>query len=221
MSDRRGANGQETRSGGWKQDPERVRRDILRVAREAFARSGFSGARVDEIASRTQTSKRMIYYYFGDKTGLYQAVLEDAYRDIREGEGKLQIDALPAKEAMVRLVEFTFDHHRRNRDVVRLVAIENIHDGRHLEGSEQIRALNRPTLTRIEEIYRRGVGEGVFRPGLDALEIHWMISALSFFNVSNQTTFSIVFGDRLSRPGGQRRLKQDVVEAVTRFLANT
>ena len=67
-------------------DAERTRADLLAVATEVFAESGYSGARVDEIAERTRTTKRMIYYYFGGKEGLYMAVLEQAYRGIREVE---------------------------------------------------------------------------------------------------------------------------------------
>ena len=61
----------------WRQDPDGVKADILETATEVFARFGLAGARVDEIARRTQTSKRMIYYYFGDKNGLYLVAPEE------------------------------------------------------------------------------------------------------------------------------------------------
>ena len=64
-------------------DAERSKADILAVATEEFATYGLSGARVDAIAKRTRTSKRMIYYYFKGKEGLYRAVLEKAYSEIR------------------------------------------------------------------------------------------------------------------------------------------
>ena len=57
-------------------DPARTMAGILEVATTEFADKGLSGARIDAIASATQTSKRMIYYYFGSKEGLYVAVLE-------------------------------------------------------------------------------------------------------------------------------------------------
>jgi AcrR family transcriptional regulator len=221
MSNRKAARRSAKRSQSWTQNPELVRENILAVARQVFAESGFSGARVDEIAARTESSKRMIYYYFGDKAGLYVAVLEDAYRSIRDGEEDLSIDDLAPAEALSRLVAFTFDHHAKNPDLIRLITVENIHHGRHLAESPEIKALNRPTLARIEAICRRGAESGVFRDDVSALEVHWMISALCFFNVSNAPTFSIIFGDKLSSPAGQRRLKSDVVEAVLRFVART
>ena len=64
-------------------DPARTMAGILDVATKKFAEKGLSGGRIDEIAAATNTSKRMIYYYFGSKEGLYVAVLEAAYRRMR------------------------------------------------------------------------------------------------------------------------------------------
>ena len=81
-------------------DPERTKRDILEVAMAEFASEGYSGARVDAIAARTRTSKRMIYYYFGGKEQLYLAVLEEAYRSIRALEDQLDIESCDAREGL-------------------------------------------------------------------------------------------------------------------------
>ena len=62
-----------------KYDAEKTRRDILPSRRKEFAKNGFNGARIDAIAARTSTTKRMIYYYFGGKEQLYIAVLEQEY----------------------------------------------------------------------------------------------------------------------------------------------
>lgn len=171
------------------QDPEGTRRDILEIALEEFALNGLSGARIDEIAARTRASKRMIYYYFGGKDGLYLNALENAYRVVREGESALDVDGLPPIEALKALVAFTFDHHHRHEAFIRMVMIENIHHGEYLDRSEVIRDLNVRAIDNIAEIYSRGVTEGVFREGIDPLELHWQVSALCFFNVSNRATF--------------------------------
>ena len=67
-------------------DAERTRAEIIDVAIAEFARNGYSGARVDEIAAKTSTTKRMIYYYFGGKEQLYIAALEQRYATAREAE---------------------------------------------------------------------------------------------------------------------------------------
>ncbi len=204
---------------GWKQNPQAVQRDILRVAMREFAENGLSGARIDDIAAKTATSKRMIYYYFGDKDGLYRKVLEEAYREVRSGEERLHLGDLAPADALRRLAEFTFDHHWRNPDFIRLVMIENIHHGLYLRHFELITQLNRAAISTVEAIYSKGVDEGVFRAGLSPLAIHWQISALSFFNVSNRGTFSILFGDELFSEKGQAALRAQVSESVLRFVS--
>ena len=116
-------------------DPDQTRRDILRAATEEFAGKGLAGARIDEIAARTRTSKRMIYYYFGGKEGLYVAVLEEAYRSIRSIEHDLSVDHLTPEAALRALVAFSFDRHQDNPEFVRLVCNENLHYGRFIQES--------------------------------------------------------------------------------------
>ncbi|MBY6092303.1 TetR family transcriptional regulator [Maritimibacter alkaliphilus] len=204
----------ETEKRGWTQNPDAVKRDILSVAISEFAANGLSGTRVDTIASRTRTSKRMIYYYFGDKQGLYIKALEEAYRVLREGEAALDLDDLPPREALAKLVAFTFDHHRRNPDFIRIVMIENIHHADHLAQSEVARAMDVPALGKLAEVCRRGQEAGVFRPGLDPVALHWQVCALSVFNVSNRPTFSTIFGTALFEEAAQERLRAQLVEMI-------
>lgn len=199
-------------------DPEGVRRDILTVAMEEFSQNGLSGARIDEIAARTKTSKRMIYYYFGDKEGLYQRVLEEAYGKVRGGEHDLELEGLDPIAALDKLCRFTFDHHRANPDFIRMVMVENIHHGRHMQMSKTIRDLNQPAIEELEKVLRRGQTERLFREGLTPLELHWQISALSFFNVSNSATFSLIFGGDLFTDEGQHRLSRHVADMVLRYV---
>jgi AcrR family transcriptional regulator len=201
------------------QDPEGTRQNIIEVASQEFALNGLSGARIDEIAAKTRSSKRMIYYYFGDKEGLYLSALENAYAEVREGEAKLDIAGLSAVEGLKRLVEFTFEHHHQHEDFIRMVMIENIHHGEFLARSTVIRDLNVTAIAHIRDLYERGVAEGHFRGGLDPLEIHWQISALCFFNVSNRATFSQLFGRDFGVEDAQKRLKANTVDMVLRYVA--
>lgn len=201
-----------------KRDPEGVRRDILSVAMEEFSQNGLSGARIDEIAARTRTSKRMIYYYFTDKESLYQRVLEEAYAKVRGGESDLGLDDLEPVAALEKLCRFTFDHHRRNPAFIRMVMIENIHHGRHMQSSGTIRELNRTAIEALESVLVRGQQSGIFRQGIDALELHWQISALSFFNVSNVATFSFIFGDSLFTDEGQETLSRHASDMVLGYV---
>ncbi len=204
---------------GRTHDPEGVRRNILAIATAEFAEKGFSGARVDEIAAKINTSKRMIYYYFKDKEGLFVAVLEEAYARIRRIERDLNLDGLSPVDALARLTGFTFEYQSENADFVRLVMVENIHHAVHLARSERMQSLNVSVLQVLEDVYRRGVAEGVFRDGIDVVDIHMTMSALSFFNVSNRATFSAIFKRDMVSPEAFTRRRQVVVETVLRYVA--
>lgn len=191
---------------------------ILEVATQEFASKGLSGGRIDAIAEATRTSKRMIYYYFGSKEGLYLAVLEESYRKMRQIESELHLDNLEPEHALRALVEFTFDHHASNEDYIRLVMNENIERGAYLAQSKTIRELNVPAIQAIQRLYERGVQKGVFRVGLDPVDIHASISALTFFNVSNQHTFGLIFKNNGKQAEAVALRRASITEMVLRFV---
>jgi AcrR family transcriptional regulator len=199
-------------------DPDGTMQDILAVATEEFASKGLSGARIDEIAERMATSKRTIYYHFGGKEGLYLAVLEEAYRRIRALETGLDIEHLDPEAALRQLIGFTFDYQNANPDFVRLVMNENIHNGEFLRQSKEIQRLNVPAINAVRRIYERGVESGQFRPGLDPVDLHMSISALSFFNVSNRHTFSLIFKRDVASSEALAERRDNVIEMVVRYV---
>jgi AcrR family transcriptional regulator len=199
-------------------DPERTKANILAVAEAEFGEKGLAGARIDEIAAATQTSKRMIYYYFGSKEGLYLAVLEESYRRVRDIESELHLQDLEPEQALRRLVAFTFDHHLSNENYIRLVMSENINRGEYLAQSQRIQELNVPAIAAIRNLYQRGVKAGTFRAGLDPVDIHASISALSFFNVSNRHTFGRIFKVDMRSSAYIAHRRDNVVEMIVRFV---
>ncbi len=179
---------------GRSHDADATRADILRVAATEFAAKGLAGARIDEIAEKTRSSKRMIYYYFGSKEELYRAVLEQNYAGIREAEADRHFEDMPALDALRAHVEHTLDYHLAHPEFVRMVMNENIHQAQHLGGVEGIRDRNSRVVASMQAIIDKGTAEGVFRPGIDALELHLQISSLCFYVVSNRYTIRTIFG---------------------------
>ena len=137
------------------------------MATREFAEHGYSGARVDEIAERTRTTKRMLYYYFGSKEGLYTEVLEHAYAEIRAAEQTVDVEHLDPLSAIRRLAELTFDHHEAHPEFIRLVSIENIHRAEHMRASGRFADLNMPAIDRIARILERGRADGTFTRDAD------------------------------------------------------
>ncbi len=208
-----------TRRTKRRNNPDATKQDILNTATEEFANYGLSGARVDRIAKRMRTSKRMIYYYFGSKEALYRTVLEQAYAGIRTSEAETRFDNLSPTEAMRLLIEVTFDYEEAHPDFVNLVSIENLNHARYLAKAASIRSLNIVIIKRLEDILARGRAEGVFRDDIDALDVHMEISALCFFRVANRHTFNVLFSRDLGSPRVRTHHRKMIAETVLRFLA--
>ncbi|SPF79579.1 TetR/AcrR family transcriptional regulator [Pseudoprimorskyibacter insulae] len=202
------------RKTSWKQDPDAVRQDILSVAIREFGEHGLSGARVDEIARKTRTSKRMIYYYFVDKEGLYQNALQREYDRLRDDRAALKLDALPPIEALRKLTEFMFDWHRVNLDFVRMVVIENALGARHLRQSKTMDGRGAAVTGPLQDLLTRGVDEGVFRTGVDPVILHMTMTGVSFYNTSNRHTFPLIFGEEVRSDAQQGALRDALVRMV-------
>jgi AcrR family transcriptional regulator len=199
-------------------DPEGTKRNIIEVATEEFASKGFSGARVDDIAARTKTSKRMIYYYFGGKEGLYIAILEEAYRKIRSVEATLDLEHQSPEEALRTLVAFTFDYQNAHPEFVRLVMNENIMNGAYVSRSKVIQRLNNAVISALEDLLARGQREGTFRRDVDPIDLHMSISALCIFNIANRATFSTIFKHDMASPKALNARRAQVVDIIARYV---
>ncbi len=205
-------------AGGNTRDSAKTLQNILEVATLEFESKGFNGARIDAIAEATRTSKRMIYYHFDGKEGLYIAVLENAYRRIREIELSLHLEDLDPVDALRELIGFTHDYHLQNPGFVRLVMTENIHNGIHLERSKVIQSVNNSAIEMLCRVYERGVKSGVFRSGLKSIDLHFLISAQSFYNVSNRKTFALVFKQDVESPKAIAARRANIIESVMRMV---
>lgn len=199
-------------------DAEATKARILAAAKAEFAESGLGGARVDEIARRAGANKRMIYHYFGSKEQLFQAVLEEAYVDIREAEQALALDHLSPQAALEKLVRFTWSYYLENPEFLTLVNSANLHRGRHLEKSERLKVVSRRFVGMVQKLLDRGVAEGVFRPGIDPVQLNITIAAIGYYYLTNRFTGSIVFErDLMAEDALEERLAFNV-ETVMRLV---
>jgi AcrR family transcriptional regulator len=200
-------------------DADRSQNTILAAARDEFAECGLGGARVDRIAERAGLNKRLIYYYFEDKEQLFQAVLEQAYRDIREQERGLRLTELEPAMAVRRLIEFTWDYYLQHPEFITLLNSANLHRARHLSESKRARELNSPVIETLAAVLERGRREGTFRGGVDPVQLYVSIAGLSYFYLSNSHTLSAIFGrDLLSARARSERLSH-MADVILGYLA--
>ncbi|WP_127542785.1 TetR/AcrR family transcriptional regulator [Actinoplanes sp. OR16] len=204
--------------GVRRRDAERTRAELIEVATEEFAERGYSGARVDEIADRTRTTKRMIYYYFGGKEQLYLAVLERAYAEIRAAERAVDVDHLDPIAAVRKLAEVTFDHHEAHPAFIKLVGVENAQHAKHMNHVAGLVDLNSSAVAVLGGILERGVELGIFRSDVDALDVHMLISSFCFFRVANRHTFGALFDRDLLDPARRDFYRNMLGDLVTGYL---
>jgi AcrR family transcriptional regulator len=201
-----------------RRDPARNRDRILKAAVAEFARYGLGGARVDRIAARAGANKRMLYYYFGNKDDLFLAVLEDSYARIRSAERALHLTDVDPREAMRRLVEFTWNYYLLHPEFLTLLNSENLHRARHVRRSRNIVAMHSPFVAMIKQVLERGARAGEFRRGVDPVQLYISIAALGYFYLSNRHTLSTIFERDLMLPRHMNARLQHMVDLVLGYL---
>ncbi len=199
-------------------DAEATRARILAAAKAEFARVGLGGARVDRIAEIAGANKRMLYYYFGNKDELFRAVLEATYEHIRESEKALHLDEVDPPEAIRRLVTFTWNYYLDHPEFLSLLNSENLHRAEHLKQSTKVRQMHSPFVAMLREIVERGVHAGVFRSGVDAVQLYISIAGLSYFYLANNYTLSAIFGRDLKAKKAREQRLAHMTEFVLGFL---
>lgn len=201
-----------------RRNPARNQERILKAAMAEFARFGLGGARVDRIAARAGANKRMLYYYYGNKEALFLAVLEDSYAGIRNAERALHLTDLEPREAMRRLVEFTWRYYLEHPEFLTLLNSENLHRGRHVRRSRNIVAMHSPFVAMIKQVLARGERAGEFRRGVDAVQLYISIAGLGYFYLSNRHTLSSIFGRDLLAPRHKAERLKHMTELVLGYL---
>jgi len=199
-------------------DADRSQQAILAAARDEFAEHGLGGARMDRIAERASVDKRLIYYYFQNKDSLFLAVLEATYADIRTAEKQLRLTDLPPAEAVRRLTEFTWNYYLAHPEFLTLLNSANLHRARHLDASTRVREMNSPLVQTLGEILERGRQAGVFRGGIDPVQLYISIAGLSYFYLSNNHTLSAIFGRNLLSPKARNERLSHMCDVILGYV---
>ncbi|MBH1965091.1 MAG: TetR family transcriptional regulator [Comamonadaceae bacterium] len=193
-------------------DPASAKNAILAAARQEFSSKGAAGARVNEIADRSGVNKQLIYYYFGNKDGLYAAALEAVYSDIRELEKNLHLEEEEPEAAMRSLVSFSFDYLALHPEFIGMLNHENAIGAQHVQASKTIQGMNSPLIELIGKALKRGVAQKKFRKEIDPLNLYISIAGMSYFFFSNRATLSSNFGRDLSSKEVEKAYRKHVVE---------
>ena len=156
-----------------------------------------------------------MYHYFGSKERLFQAVLEQMYVTIREHQQEIRLLDLAPEEAMRALIEGVFVERP---EFFNLIASENLCKARHIRRSDKIIPLYMPLTDTIGALLHRGVTAGVFRTGVDPVDLYITIAGLGGYYLANGHTLSALLGDDLLTPQRLKRRYEHVIEVVLSYL---
>lgn len=199
-------------------DAEATQKRILAAAKREFAMSGLAGARVDVIAEKAEANKRMIYHYFGGKEALFTRVLEDAYTDLYQAEQSLKLDHLEPVLALEALVRFTWNYYLDNPEFLTLVNSANLYKAMHLRDSRIIPVISQSRLERLRLLLDRGEKAGVFRSGVDAMQLNITIAAIGYYYLTNRFTGSIIFNCDFMAPQSLRKRIEFNIETIRNIV---
>jgi len=201
-----------------KRDAVRTRSALLKAALKEFSSHGFSGARIDRIANAADCNIRMLYHYFGSKEGLYIAVLEAAYADLRRKEAALKIDLEQPLEGMLELMRFTYIYFQNNPMFEGLLRAENMMRGRFVRRSKPVPEAGFSLIKTLDALIATGQRKGVFREDLDPVNLYVSMTALSRFHLANAYSMSAVLGVDLQTMAWRRQRMEHCLEVFRAYL---
>lgn len=198
-----------------------TQQSLLEAAIDVFSTHGLHGGSVSRIAEVAQSHDRMIYYYFGNKEGLFIAALEEIYRRYNEAEAAITLSPENPIEAMTEAVRFFVRYFRDHPEFVTVLNSENLYRGKHISQSLRASQYSKPAIGLVDQALSLGKQKGVFRPTAASRDVYLMISAMGYFYQSNQYTLSAFLGEKLSAPACYKQWESFVVDAVLRTVSRS
>jgi TetR/AcrR family transcriptional regulator len=194
------------------------REKILKAAITEFALKGLDGARVDEVARRSGINKTLLYHHIGNKDRLFTAALEATYQTIRERQRDFLARKLDPETGVRELVHLLMSIWVKHPEYGKLLASENFHGGKHVKRSKLIGEMYQQLVDTLNDLLQRGVQQGLFRPGIDAIDLYISISSLSAYYVAHQHTLNALFHIDVMKPQRLRQRENHIVDMILRYV---
>jgi AcrR family transcriptional regulator len=187
---------------------EQTKERILNAAIDVFAEKGYSGARVDAIAELAEANKQRIYAYYGSKSGLFEAVMKDAFTQIStmEEDFLANLDGDPDSLAK-SLLQYYIKFHADRPNFWRLLAWENLEGGEH---APELGDLRKASLKKIKEMFLRMQKSNVIKNDVSFESYMLVLWSVSFFYNSNMKTVSSTLDTDLSNEAVRNTLVSEI-----------
>jgi len=115
-------------------------------------------------------------------------------------------------------VLFTWHYYLDHPEFLSLLGTENLMRGKFVKRSQRAQIMNSPIIAALDDVLGRGAKTGVFKPGLDPLDVYLTIAGLGFFYLSNRYTLTAAFGRDLMDKAELARWGDHIVDVVLTHL---
>ena len=193
--------------------------NILKAAEEEFSAKGIYGARIEEIAKKSGSNKRMIYEYYGNKEDLYTIVLENAYKRLGEKEAILLENVTDCKKAIEDILRMYYDFLKNDESFVNLIMWENLNKAEYMKKSDKLTSVKNPLIESLHKILEKGKEEGIFRKDIDEEQVAVLLITISFSYFSNVHTLSHLMNVDFSEENMMEKRVNMVVEMVNNYIS--
>jgi AcrR family transcriptional regulator len=204
-------------ASGRQRDSQKTKADILKAAELEFAEKGIYGARIDEIASKANINKRMIYEYFGNKEELYRTVLVEAYKRLGDRETILLSEDMDCIEAIRRVIKLEFEYLRDNPTYVKLILWENLNYGSYIKDID-FTDIKSPTFIMLKKVMQTGKEQGILKEEVDEDQLILSILTFTFSYFSNRYTLSKLLSTRLDDGASLQKRMEHVTDMVLAYI---
>ena len=199
-------------------DAESAQKALLEAAMVEFSQYGMEGANIERIAKACDLNKRMVYYYFATKEGLYLKTLAHAFRAIREAERKIPVSLDKPVESLMTAIDSIFKYYVENPVFVSLISMENLSGGKYAGEIMNDRLSSAFTVGLFKRIVDAGVAKGIFRRGINTSALYLSIASLGFMYVANRHTLRITFNRNVSERSEIEIRRRIIQEMILNFV---
>jgi TetR/AcrR family transcriptional regulator len=188
-----------------------TRQAILRSAERIFAESGLAGARTDAIAAAAGVNKALLYYYFRSKERLYEAVIEDHFREFNQQAMRTLTAPGSARKILLRYVSAHFDFICDRRRHAMLYQQMMISGGKSMQ--KIVRDYFLPRSKALDALLERGMRGGEFRRADRRQTAVSVVGLIVFYFSASQVMQLLGYSDVFSEATLRRR-KREVLDFV-------